>query len=208
MPSIAQIIDAIKALASSKAAGIGGIPAEFFKAACLLHALIHGAWDNENFPSEWTDGIIIKILKKGDLRECDNWRGICVLPAVSKIIAKVIFEHITHPLISTIDAEQAGSSCTDHITSLRIITEQCREFRSDPHMVFIDFEKAFDSVHLDCIWEDLRSSGIPHKIIAIIKATYNGAECCVLHKGKLSESFEMHSGDVRVASCHLYYFFL
>ena len=54
---------------------------------------------------------------------------------------------------------------------------QCKELRSDLHMVFVDFEKAFDSVHRDYIWEALRSRGIPDKIIAIIKATYNGAKC-------------------------------
>ena len=60
--SIVEIIDAIKALTSNKAAGIDGIPAEFFKAnqnqaACLLQPLIHEAWANESFSSEWTDGI-------------------------------------------------------------------------------------------------------------------------------------------------------
>ena len=154
----------------------------------MLQPLNHETWVNETLPNEWTDGIIVKISKKGNLRDCDNWRGICVLPAVSKIIAKVILERIRDPLISTVDAEQAGfragSSCTDHINSVRIIIEQCKEFRSDLHMIFIDFEKAFDSVNRDCIWQALRSRGIPEKIIAIIKATYNGAKCRVLHKGK------------------------
>ena len=50
-------------------------------------------------------GIIIEISKKGNLHECDNWRGICFLAVVSKIIAKVILERIKDPLISTIDAK-------------------------------------------------------------------------------------------------------
>ena len=96
-----------------KLRGIDGIPAKFFKtnqnqAACLQQPLIPEAWDNESFPSEWTDGIIIKIPKKSNLRECDNWRGICVIPVVYKIIAKLILERIKDPVISTIDAEQAG----------------------------------------------------------------------------------------------------
>ena len=93
----------------------------------------------------------IKIHKKGNLSECDNWREICVLPAVSKILAKVIIARIKDPLISTIDADQAGSLYTDHINSVRTIIEQYKEFRLDLHMVFIDFEKAFGSVHQDCI---------------------------------------------------------
>ena len=54
-------------------------------------------------------------------------------------------------------------------------------------MVFIAFEKAFDSVNRDCIWQ-------AEKIIAIVKPIYDGAKCSVLHKGKLSEPFEGYSG--------------
>ena len=61
-------------------------------------------------------------------------------------------------------------------------------------MIFIDFQKAFDSVNRDCIWQALRSRGIPEKIIAIIKATYYDAKYRVLHKGKLSQPFGVHSG--------------
>ena len=71
------------------------------------------------------------------MHDSDNWRGICVVPVVSKIIAKVILERIRDPLISIVDAEQAGfragSSCTDHFNSVRIIilVVQYKEFRSD-----------------------------------------------------------------------------
>ena len=72
--SIVLIIAAIKSLQSNKAAGIDGIPAEFYNAntnqgACLLQPLIHEAWVNEILPNEWTDGIIVKIPKKGNLRD-------------------------------------------------------------------------------------------------------------------------------------------
>ena len=136
--------------------------------------------------------------KKGDPRDCNNWRGVCVLPSVYKIIAKVILERIKEHLYNTIDAAQAGfkpgSSCADHINTIRIIIEQCAAFNIDLHLLFIDFEKAFDSVHRNCIWQVLKRWDIPDKIISIIKASYNGAKCRVLHNGKLSETFNVESG--------------
>ena len=75
----------------------------------MLHPLIKDAWENESFPSEWTDGIIVKIPKKGNLRDCDIWRGICVLPVVAKMSLKIILERLKQHLYSTIDAEQTGS---------------------------------------------------------------------------------------------------
>ena len=94
-------------------------------AAEVLQPILEDAWLSEE---EWTDGIIVKVPKKGNLKICDNWRGICVLPAISKIISNIILDRIKDHLYSTIDREQAGfrpgSSCVDHINTLRIIIEQ------------------------------------------------------------------------------------
>ena len=188
---------------NKKAAGIDGIPAEFYKAdvglsAKLLQPLLAKAWQACIFPDEWTDGIIVKIPKKGNQKICDNWRGISVLPAVSKIVEKIVLERMKKSIYATIAREQAGfisgSSCIDHINTLRLVIEQCAEHRSPLHLAFVDFEKAFDSIDRNCIWNALSRRGTPQKIINIIKATYDGAKCRVLHNGKLSEPFEVKSG--------------
>ena len=112
---------------------------------------------------------LCKFQKKGNLKIYDNWRGICVLPAISKIISKVILDRIKDHLYSNIDREQAGfrpgSSCVDHINTLRLIIEQSAEYRSDLHLVFVDFEKAFDSVDRELLWMELRRRGTPNKIV-------------------------------------------
>ena len=104
-------------------------------AAKVLQPILEEAWLSEAFPEEWTDGIIVKIPKKGNLQICDNWRGICVLPAISKIISKVRLDRIKDHIYSTKHREQAGfrpgSSCVDHINTLRLIIEQSAEYRSD-----------------------------------------------------------------------------
>ena len=40
----------------------------------------------------------------------------------------------------------------------------------------------------------LRRRGIPNKIVSVIKSTYNGAKCRVLHNGTLSAPFVVGSG--------------
>jgi len=40
-----------------------------------------------------------------------------------------------------------GRSCTDQVNTLRIILEQFNEFQSPLYLIFIDFEKAFDSIN-------------------------------------------------------------
>ena len=68
-----------------------------------IHSLWKAAWLSEAFAEECTVGIIVKIPKKGNLKICDNWRGTCVLTAISKIISKVLLDRIKDHLYSTID---------------------------------------------------------------------------------------------------------
>ena len=78
---------------------------------------------------------------------------------------------------STIDREQAsfrpGSSCVDHINTLWILIQQSAEYRSALHLVFVDFEKAFDSVDGERLWMALRRRGIANKLVSVIKSIYN-----------------------------------
>jgi hypothetical protein len=143
-------------------------------------------------------GVLVKLPKKGDLSNCNNWRGITLLSIPSKVLAKVILHRINAKLDETLRKEQAGfragRSCIDQINTLRIIIEQVTEYNNPLHLSFVDYEKAFDRVARDSIWLALRRRGIPPKLIALIKAQYDGFRCRVLHNGRLSEPFATNCG--------------
>ena len=65
--------------------------------------------------------------------------------------------------------EQAGfrqeRSTTDQIATLRNIIEQSLEWNTTLYTIFVDFEKAFDSVDRDTLWKLLVYYGIPQKIV-------------------------------------------
>ena len=82
----------------------------------------------------------------------------------------------------------------DHIFTLRQIIEQSEEWNSALYIVFVDFEKAFKSVHRHSMWRILRHYGIPDKIVRVIRALYENFECRVAHKNKLSDNFQVKSG--------------
>ncbi|XP_065557750.1 uncharacterized protein LOC136025699 [Artemia franciscana] len=53
--------------------------------------------------------------------------------------------------------------------------------------VFVDFEKAFDSIHRESLWKILRHYDIPDKLVSLIIALYENKECCVrTHEGNTS----------------------
>lgn len=63
-----------------------------------------------------------------------------------------------------------------HVNNLRGIVEKDAEFRSLLHLLFLEFEKPFDSVNSDCF------SG---KLIVIIRVTYDGVNFFVLRRGSV-----------------------
>lgn len=202
-PTKTEIRKAIKALRGGKAEGPDGIPAEALKADIetstnMLHHLIQTIWEKENVPSDWKDGHIVKIPKKGDLRECKNYRGIMALSTPGKVLNHILLERLQKCVDEKLRENQAGfrnnRSCGDQIATLRIIIEQSIEWNSSVYVNFIDFEKAFDSVDREILWKLTAHYGIPAKIINIIRSTYQGMRCQVLHEGCISEAFEVLTG--------------
>ena len=108
---------------------------------------------------------------------------------------RIILNRLKDAVDETLRDQQAGfrkdRSCTDQIATLRIIIEQSIEWRSALYVNFIDFEKAFDSLHRTSLWKILRQYGIPYKFINIIKNSYDGMNGKVVHGGIVSGSFRV-----------------
>ena len=198
-----EIRKALKSLNNGKAAGEDNIPAEALKEGGevivdQLHVLLNLVWTTGEIPSDWKKGLLVKLPKSGDLSQCGKWRGITLLSIPSKVLTRVILERMKNAIDQKLRDEQAGfrkdRSCTDQIATLRIIVEQTIEWQTPLYVCFIDFEKAFDSVDRDSIWNILRYYGVPGEMVKIIKQLYDGFSCQVIHDGRLSEEFQVTTG--------------
>ena len=135
-------------------------------------------------PNDWSQGLIVRIPKKGtNLADCNNWRGVTLLSIPSKVFCKVIMMRVVDAVDSTLRKEQAGfrrgRGTTEQIFALRNILEQCNEWQRNIYINFVDFEKAFDSVHRNSLWKILRHYGRPQKITNIIRIFYRDFTCCM-----------------------------
>ena len=61
-------------------------------------------------------------------------------------------------------------------------------------MIFVDFQKAFDSIHRETPWKIMKAYGIPLKIINMIKALYKDTKVAVIHNGTKTDWFDIKSG--------------
>ena len=122
-------------------------------------------WEQEVVPKTWKQGLIVKLPKKGDLSECGNWRGITLTSVPRKVFGRVLIDRIGQGVDSKLRDEQAGfrkgRSTVKPIFVLRNVVEQVVEWQSTLYITFVDFEKAFDSVHRESLWKIMTSYGIP-----------------------------------------------
>ena len=119
--------------------------------------------------------IIVPIHKKGDKTDCNNYRGISLLPTTYKILSNILLSRLIPYAEENIGDHQCGfrrnRSTTDHILCIRQILEKNWEHNEAVHQLFIDFKKAYDSVRREALYNILIEFGIPKKLVRLLKRT-------------------------------------
>jgi len=68
-----------------------------------------------------------------------------------------------------------GRSCTDAIFTVQQIIEKRKEHNLPLFLLFIDYEKAYDNVNRDNLWE-MMDNKIPHYLLNTIKCIYRNTK--------------------------------
>ena len=76
----------------NKASGGDGIPVELFQilkynAVKVLHSICQQLWKTQQWPQDWKRSVFIRIPKKGNAKECSNYRTIVLISHTSKAMA-------------------------------------------------------------------------------------------------------------------------
>ena len=201
--NIQEVKIATRALNNNKAAGLDEISAEMLKqggdtvAEELTH-LFNIMWREEDVPQDWRQGVIIKLPKNGSLSDCNNWRGMTLLSVQGKVFCRVLLNRLRPEVDKKLREEQAGfregRSCNEQIFTLRNIIEQSLEFNRELLINYIDFKKAFDSIHRDSLCKIATLYGIPDKYVNIFKALYRDSACCIRIGNKNTRMFNITTG--------------
>jgi hypothetical protein len=190
-------------LKSNKAAGPDDILPEFiknegFQVNQKVYQLIVKIRKQEKTPSEWTEGILCPIYKKGYRKQCNNYRGIPLLNITYKISAILLYNRLSEIIEPEIGDYQMGfrpnRSTIDNLFIVRQIYEKCYEYNIDLHNIFVDFSHAFDTVNRDAIYNSLIKHNVPSKPIKLIKLTMQQTKMEVKVDNSYSEWFETKTG--------------
>ena len=85
----------LRSITKNKASGGDGIPVELFQilkddAVKVLHSICQHIWKTQQWPQDWKRAVFIPIPKKGNAKECSNYRAIALISHASKIILKIL----------------------------------------------------------------------------------------------------------------------
>ena len=197
-PTLEEIKSIIQKLKNNTSPGIDSLNSELFKCGGdevykAMYELILLIWRQEKMPEQWNKAIIVPIHKKGDKKDCNNYRGISLLPAAYKIFSAFLASRLNIYAEKLIGEYQTGfrrnRSTSDQIFSIRQIQEKCWEYNIELHELFVDFMKAYDSIFRKELIKILYEFGIPEKIIRLIQMTLSNTECVVRIGEDMSESF-------------------
>ncbi|GAB0089080.1 hypothetical protein DMENIID0001_035590 [Sergentomyia squamirostris] len=206
--SVEEVMEAMKQMKRGKAVGPDQIPLEFWLKMNIvglkwLTVLFNKMKSGQPMPEAFRKSFLLPFYKnKGDSRKLNNYRAIKLTPHTLKIYERVICNRL-NKIVRLSDNQCGfveGRSTSDAIQCLRTIMEKHRDAREDWHLVFIDFEKAFDRVPRDLIWVALRALEVPEAYVKMIMDMYDGAITKVRCTAGESEEFPIkvgvHQGSV------------
>ena len=127
--------------------------------------------------------VFIPISKKGNAKECSNYRTIALISHASKVILKILQarlqQYVNHELPDVQPGFRKGRGPRDQIAIIRWIMEKAREFQKNIYFCFIDYGKAFDCVDHNKLWKILKEMGIPDHLTCLLRNLYAGQEATV-----------------------------
>nr|QQJ42582.1 chitinase 6-2 [Sogatella furcifera] len=179
----AEIFEALEKTKNGRATGPDNIPMEAWKSLGpegldLLEPLMNRIFHKEKIPDCWRESVIVPIYKeKGDIQDCNNYRGIKLMSHTMKLYERIIDKRLRKE--TSISRGQfgfmPGRSTTDAIFALRRLIEKYAEKNKSLVFVFIDLEKAYDRVPREEIWRCLRHKGLSEKYVRVIQDMYHDA---------------------------------
>ena len=131
---------ALGSITMNKAGEGDGIPAELFQilkndAVKVLHSICQQIWKTHQWPQDWKMSVFISIPKKGNAKECSNYRTIALISHTSKVMHKILqarFQQYMNCGLPDVQAEfRKGRGTRDQIANIHWIIKKAREFQKN-----------------------------------------------------------------------------
>lgn len=190
---------------SGAAAGLDGVTVRFLKklppnAVDKLTEVLQDMFLRSEFPSCLKSARTVAIEKKGDLSDPGNYRGVAVLPALSRfpesIMNRSLDDYIDEHRI--LHQNQFGftrkSNTLSAVTTLTTHMRQKMDEGRKVGVIFLDLRKAFDCVDHDLLLMRLESIGVSGNELRMMRSYLTGRTSIVEIDGDRGDPINMNFG--------------
>ena len=131
---------ALGSITINKASGSNGIPDELFQiikgdAVKVLHSTTLHIWKTQQGPQDGERSVFIPTPKKGNVKECSNYRTAALISYASKVILKILQaklqQHVNREFPDVQAEFRKGRGTRDQIANIYWITEKGWEFQKN-----------------------------------------------------------------------------
>ena len=106
--------------------------------------------ETQQWPQDWKRSVFISVPKKGNAKECSNYRKFALISNASKIMLKIpqarLQQYVNHELPDVQAVFRKGREIRNGTANIHWIFKKATEFQKNTHFCFIDYTKAFDSI--------------------------------------------------------------
>ena len=122
-------------ITTNKTSGGDGIPVELFQilkddAVKVLHSICQQIWKTQQWPQDGKRSVFIPIPKKGNAKECSNYRTIALISHVRKVMLKILQarlqQYVNHEFPDVQAGFRKGRGTRDQIASICWIIKNTR----------------------------------------------------------------------------------
>ncbi len=140
----------MKSFKNCKSPGINNIPEVLLKHGGqeMINAfthICHRIWETKQWPKKWNQSLIIPIAKKGNSRQCQNYRTMSLICHAGKAMLQIIRKRLRNKAEEILSEEQTRfrpkRSTTEHIFIIRMLVEKHFQHQYGLQHNFIDFKK-------------------------------------------------------------------
>ncbi|GJX40419.1 RNA-directed DNA polymerase, eukaryota, reverse transcriptase zinc-binding domain protein, partial [Tanacetum coccineum] len=188
---------------SDKAPGLDGFTFGFFKRFWEVikedvFAFVRSFQNRRVIPHGCNPSFIALIPKVNDPRFTYDFQPISLIGCQYKIIRKLLANRLATVIDSIVSPEQSafikGRQILDGPMMLSEIIAHFKATRRKLMVFKVDFEKAYDSLSWDFLFEVMNKMGFTLNWIAWVKATLTSSRASVLLNGAPTEEFDVQRG--------------
>ena len=198
----AELEKAVDGMANHKAVGPDGVPIEVFRCPSCRAAILpilNRCYHTGVIPGSMLSASQVPLHKKGDLDTCGNYRGICLLSLITKILDKMMMHRTRDALDALLlpcqNAYRPERSCKEHVNALTELIDLARRANNVPLVcLFVDFSKAFDSVDRRQLRRLLVWWNCPQKLLDLMFVILDGQQLAVRLDGEHGKTFTPTAG--------------